>query len=182
MRIYVNCSLGDELSDEDLAEEAAAAEKAPESPTTTSKGDAAPPPSTRPRPRGFDRLLTTGFTPSEISTLRTQFVSIQSERYPPDALPSPDTMRSLEDAWIDSNAAGGGGPRPGDDDDPSRLAHGLDVFVRAMMIGFFFPLGSFTWAMRQDGIWGDKWQVFVAAGALLSVVTGVVMHISGDFS
>ena len=187
VRIYVNCSIADELSDEDLAAEAAAA-KEPPAPDNGAGGTASsgsphnqPPTSTRPRPRGFDRLLSSGFTQSEISTLRTQFTSINADRYPPDAPPSPDTLRSLEDAWIDSNA-GQQVPRSGHDDadDPSGLAHGLDVLIRAMMIGFFFPLGSLTWALRQEGIWGDRWQIFVAAGVVLSVTTGIVMSISGD--
>ena len=190
LRIYVNCSIADELSPEELAAETAAAEKPPSSDGDRLGGagtndhhviGGAPPPSTRPRPRGFDRLLTSGFTSSEISTLRTQFASISAERYPPDAPPSPDTMRGLEDAWIDSNA-GQQLPGPGADDadDPSGLAHSLDVLIKAMMIGFFFPLGSLTWALRQDGIWGDRWQIFVAAGVVLSVTTGIVMSISGD--
>ena len=193
-RIYVSCSIAHELSPEELAAEAAAAEELPSSTPSSSShahgglgsgGSSAPPPSTRPRPRGFDRLLTSGFTPSEISTLRTQFASIHADRYPPDELPSPDTMRNLEDAWIDTNAGAGGAhqPLPGDpatdDSDPSGLAHGLDVLIRAMMIGFFFPLGSMTWALREDGIWGDRWRIFVAAGVVLSLTTGIVMGISG---
>ncbi|KAL6855483.1 hypothetical protein ACO1O0_006632 [Amphichorda felina] len=187
LRIYVNCSIADELSPEELAAETAAAEKPPDGDNRTGAGTndhhtigGAPPPSTRPRPRGFDRLLTSGFTSSEISTLRTQFASIHADRYPPDAPPSPDTMRRLEDSWIDTNA-GQQLPGPGgaDADDPSGLAHGLDVLVSAMMIGFFFPLGSLMWALRQDNIWGDRWQIFVAAGVVLSLTTGLVINMSG---
>lgn len=191
VRIYVNCSIADELSPDELALEAVEAGKPP--PETSAQDASAaiagaqPSPSVRPRPRGFDRLLTQGFSHSEISTLRTQFASIHADRFPPDAPPSPDTLRSLEDSWIDSNAgdglptaAGGGGlGAVVDEDDPSGLGQGLDVFIRAMMIGFFFPLGSLTWLLRQEGIWGDRWQIFVAAGAVLSLVTGTIMTISG---
>jgi hypothetical protein len=192
VRIYVNCSIADELSPDELALEATEAGKPP---PETSAHDASaaiagaqPSPSVRPRPRGFDRLLTQGFSQSEISTLRTQFASIHADRFPPDAPPSPDTLRGLEDSWIDSNAgdglptaAGAGGGLGGvvGEDDPSGLGQGLDVFIKAMMIGFFFPLGSLTWLLRQEGIWGDRWQIFVAAGAVLSLVTGTIMTISG---
>lgn len=184
VRIYVNCSIADdELSEEDLALEARDAERPPEAGIDAVAG-AQPTPSTRSRPRGFDRLLTSGFTQVEISTLRTQFASIHAERFPPDAPPSPDTLRSLEDSWIDSNAGPGGADLPAaggggwlSDDDPSGL--GMDTFIRAMIVGFFFPLGSMTWLLRQSGIWGDRWQLFVAAGAVLSLFTGTVMTISG---
>jgi hypothetical protein len=186
VRIYVNCSIGDELSDEELQAETEAAEKPQASPTeaeaaAASGSQTAPPPSTRPRPRGFDRLLTSGFTASEISTLRTQFASIHSDRFAPDAPPSPDTLRGMEDAWIDSNAQQPGvATGAGDENDPSGLAHALDVFFRAMVIGFFFPLGSITWLLRQEGIWSEKWQIFVASGVVLSLTIGMVVSLSGD--
>lgn len=185
VRIIVNCSIADdELSAEDLEIEARDAEKPPDTASDAVAG-AQPTPSTRPRPRGFDRLLASGFTQGEIATLRTQFASIHADRFPPDAPPSPDALRSLEDSWIDSNAGAGGADLPLTgggglgDDDPSGLGQGLDTFVRAMMVGFFFPLGGMTWLLRQQGIFGDKWQVFVAAGVVLSLVTGTIMTISG---
>ncbi|KAL2206025.1 hypothetical protein CC79DRAFT_1398000 [Sarocladium strictum] len=179
-RVYVNCSIGDELSAEELEEEREAAALPPDNSAATSSG-AAPPTSTRPRPRGFDRLLQSGFTSTEISTLRTQFASIHNERFASDALPSPDTMRGLEDAWIDNNA--GEGPNNAAarafEDEGSTMATVLDVLIRGMMIGFFFPLGSMTWLLRQEGIWSEKWQIFVGSGVVLSLTVGVVMGLSG---
>ncbi|KAI9170883.1 DSC E3 ubiquitin ligase complex subunit [Paramyrothecium foliicola] len=181
-RIYVNCSIGDELSAEDLAAERAAADKPPEEDTasTATKG-AWPAASTRPRPRGFDRLLQSGFTSTEIATLRTQFASVRSENFAPgEPLPSPDTMRSLEDAWIDSNA--GELPATGvavgglNDDLESGL---LDVLARGMMIGFFFPLGSISWLLRQ-GIWSDKWHFFVTSGVVFSVFVGLIINVTSE--
>ncbi|UNI24652.1 hypothetical protein JDV02_010384 [Purpureocillium takamizusanense] len=206
LRIYVNCSIGDELSDADLAAEAAAAHNPPSDPSTGdgSKTQGGMPSSngaatasgtdagagssswrTRPRPRGFDRLLQAGFTSSEISTLRTQFASINSERFAPDAMPSPDTLRGLEDAWIDSNAGEvpslGAGAAGGAtiEDELSSMSSVLDILIRGMMIGFFFPLGSLTWLLRQ-GVWSDKWQIFVGSGVVLSLTVGIVMGISGE--
>ncbi|KAK4101996.1 hypothetical protein N658DRAFT_495929 [Parathielavia hyrcaniae] len=75
----------------------------PQQPTTASAA------TTRPgqqhqqqRPRGFDRLLAAGFNRSEVSTLRTQFRAIHAARFTPDTLPSPDTLRAMEDAWLDN--------------------------------------------------------------------------------
>ena len=178
VRVYVNCSIGDELSSQELADEQAAAQNPPETPS----GDQPSKPAgwTRPRPRGFDRLLQAGFTSSEISTLRTQFASIHTERFAPDATPSPDTLRALEDNWIDSNA----GELPSSaanplEDDLGSMSTVLDILIRGMMIGFFFPLGSLTWLLRQ-GVWSEKWQIFVGSGVVLSLTVGIVMGISGE--
>ncbi|KZZ97344.1 putative protein family UPF0645, transmembrane [Moelleriella libera RCEF 2490] len=176
-RIYINCSIGDVLSPQELADEEAAAAKPPEAAAAGRPHE--PTPSTRPRPRGFDRLLQAGFTSSEISTLRTQFASIQTERFAPDAMPSPDSLRRMEDAWIDSNAGELPSAANPMEDELSNMSMVLDVLIRGMMIGFFFPLGSMTWLLRQ-GLWSEKWQIFVGSGVVLSVTVGVVMSISSD--
>ncbi|KAG5983310.1 hypothetical protein E4U55_000294 [Claviceps digitariae] len=178
LRIYVNCSIGDELSPKDLADEQASASNPPQDVTPSKSSHQAG--STRPRPRGFDRLLQAGFTPSEISTLRTQFASIQNERFTPDSMPSPDSLRRLEDAWIDTNA----GELPSAANNPledelGNMSTVLDVLIQGMMIGFFFPLGSITWLLRQ-GLWSEKWQIFVGSGVVLSVTVGIVMMISSE--
>lgn len=178
LRIYVNCSIGDELSPKDLADEQASASNPPQDVTPSESSHQAS--STRPRPRGFDRLLQAGFTSSEISTLRTQFASIQNERFTPDSMPSPDSLRRMEDAWIDTNA----GELPSAvnnplEDELSNMSTMLDVLIRGMMIGFFFPLGSITWLLRQ-GLWSEKWQIFVGSGVVLSVTVGIIMGISSE--
>lgn len=183
--VYVNCAIGDELTPQELLEEEeAAARGLAEEASTEPTSAATPSLATRRQQRGFDRLLSTGFTASEIATLRTQFASINADRYPPDAPPSPDTLVSLEDAWIDSNAgehvattAGGAAAAT---DDPSSLANGIDVLIRAMMVGFFWPLGSLAWALRQDHLWSDRWKVFVAAGVVMSVSSGILVSINWD--
>ncbi|CAM1510559.1 Fc.00g008940.m01.CDS01 [Cosmosporella sp. VM-42] len=176
VRVYVNCSIGDELTEEELSEEESSAKKPPEN----VGGDSKPTTSTRPRPRGFDRLLQSGFTPSEISTLRTQFNSIHTSRFTPDAMPSPDTLRNMEDAWIDNNAEGIPSDSNPLEDDYTGMASVLDILFRAMMVGFFFPLGSLTWLMREEGIWSKRWQIFVGFGVVFSLSIGFIMGISGD--
>lgn len=178
IQLYLNCSIGDELSADELAEEKAAAQRPPEE-TTASPASSAP--FQRPRPRGFDRLLQAGFTQSEISTLRTQFATINTDRFASDAMPSPDTMRSMEDAWIDSNAGETPSAGGGFEDDGDGMSTVLDILIKGMMIGFFFPLGSMAWLLRQD-VWGDKWRIFVGSGVMLSLTVGIVMSMSSDHS
>ncbi|KAF5024243.1 hypothetical protein F66182_3675 [Fusarium sp. NRRL 66182] len=176
-RVYVNCSIGDELTSEELQKEEEEALKPPKDATGNGSKPTA---STRPRPRGFDRLLQSGFSPSEIATLRTQFTSIHTARFTPDAMPSPDTLRNMEDAWIDNNAEGipsGSSPL---EDENAGMASVLDILFQAMMVGFFFPLGSIAWLMRQDGIWSKRWQIFVGLGVVFSLCIGFIMELSGD--
>ncbi|KAK7421548.1 hypothetical protein QQZ08_009893 [Neonectria magnoliae] len=176
-RVYVNCSIGDELTSDELAAEEAASHKPPED----SQADSSKPATTtRPRPRGFDRLLQSGFTASEISTLRTQFTSIHTANYTPDSMPSPNTLRNLEDAWIDNNAGGIPSDANPLEDEYSGMASVLEILFRAMMVGFFFPLGSLTWLLREEGIWSKRWQIFVGFGVVFSLCIGFIMGISGD--
>ncbi|KAM0494049.1 hypothetical protein ACHAP8_008823 [Fusarium lateritium] len=176
-RVYVNCSIGDELTSEELDKEK---EEALKPPQDVNGDDSKPTKSTRPRPRGFDRLLQSGITPSEIATLRTQFNSIHTAGFTPDAMPSPDSLRNMEDAWIDNNADGlPSGSNPLEDENAG-MASVLDVLIKAMIVGFFFPLGSLTWLLRQEGIWSKRWQIFVGFGVVLSLCIGFVMELSGD--
>lgn len=139
-------------------------------------------------------------TPAEVNQLRLQFRSIQAARHTPDNMPSPDTMRSMEDAWLDGNAnstgsatatantgwfgfgfgfGGGGGGSGGEEDGAASgeelgLAGLVDVMIRGMMIGFLWPLASMTWLLREEGIWSKRWQVFVTFGFLLSITIGLI--------
>lgn len=223
-RVYVNCSIGDELSVEDLALEAAAATSTT---TTTATNPSTPSPAnasfiphslhganstgiyldtghglgvrsttsgTAHRQRGFDRLLMTGFTPAEVNQLRLQFRSIQAARHTPDTMPSPDSLRSMEDAWIDSNgAAGAGAPSgmgtSGEDGDTTGTGAGedaiglnamVDAMVKGMFIGFVFPLGSIGWLLREEGIWPKRVQVFVSLGFLVSLLVGLILALGGQ--
>lgn len=217
-RVFLHCSIGDELSDAELAAEKRAAETpAPtlgtrtSSSTVTGADAGSGSSSARPTaagqqqrqqrtPRGFDRLLAAGFTAAEVNALRLQFRSIQASRHTPDTMPSPDTLRGLEDAWIDdNNGAGavghpsrggsgggwwGGGGSGGDEggdggEDGVGISGLLDILLRGMMIGFLWPLGSFGWLVREEGIWSRRWQVFVSLGCILSLTIGMIRAISG---
>ncbi|KAI1279810.1 DUF2407 C-terminal domain-containing protein [Xylaria sp. FL0933] len=212
-RIYVNCSIGDELSPSELESEARAAALPPPSsqvsslhtsstssgldaPTATTTGGSTGSTTTA-APRGFERLLSAGFTPSEVNQLRLQFRSIHSSRYTPDTLPSPDSFRRMEDAWIDDNGAampaatsgadggGGGGGMlgmggGGGDSDEVGLVGIVDVLIRGVITGFIWPLGSAGWLIREEGMASERWRFMVGIGVMFGVLIGFIRAISGD--
>ncbi|KAF4833902.1 DSC E3 ubiquitin ligase complex subunit 3 [Colletotrichum tropicale] len=202
-RVYVNCSIGDSLTDAELAAEAEAALLAPSAQPNSSSGTNAtdghgsspggsgqPQAQQRPTPRGFDRLLNAGFTAAEVNALRLQFREIRAAQYTPDTMPSPDTMRSMEDAWIDTNAqgalpggagAGGEGGDGGGGDDAFGVMSGvLDVLIEGMIVGFFWPLGCLGWLSREGSMLSGRWQDFIGFGVTLSIIIGVIRAFSGD--
>ncbi|KAI2622853.1 DUF2407 C-terminal domain-containing protein [Xylaria nigripes] len=207
-RTYVNCSIGDELSPAELESEAQAASLPPPSPsslqpplssaTTPRPGSGlsvATTGSSATTPRGFDRLLSAGFTASEVNQLRLQFRSIHGSRYTPDTLPSPDSFRRMEDAWIDDNGAavpsaansganGGGGVLGigggGRDSDEVGLVGMVDVLIRGVITGFIWPLGSAGWLIREEGMFSDRWRFMVGVGVIFGVLIGFIRAISGD--
>lgn len=108
-------------------------------------------------------------------------------------MPSPDTLRGMEDAWIDNNnggggaggmAAGGGGGAAGDGedvgDDGQGMAGLVDTMVKGMVMGFMFPLGSIGWMMREEGLWSRRLKVFASFGFLLSFAIGLIRAMSGE--
>lgn len=232
-RVYVNCSIGDELTDEELSVEAEAAASVPaapmgsaNSPNNTANGTRSSSSRTtglqpssssssttqvRPRgtaassrqqettdrngPRGFDRFLSAGFTPAEVNQLRLQFTSIQASRFTPDTMPSPDTLRSMEDAWIDSNHGGVAGPgldggvAVNDDgtgepipvtDQVDGFNGMVDTLVKGMFIGFVFPLGAIAWVLREEGMLSKRWRVSIAFGVVFGFGIGVLRAFSAD--
>ncbi|KAK1836127.1 DUF2407 C-terminal domain-containing protein [Podospora conica] len=199
-RVYVICSIGDPLTPSELAAEAVSATATP-----TPASDSRPgtpgihldtghglgvrsTPAPAPAPRGFDRLLTTGFTRAEVNQLRLQFRSIQAARHTPDTMPSPDGLRRMEDQWIDSNAAGTAGmaaSAAGEDggapvEEETGLNAVVEGMVKGMLIGFVFPLGAAGWLLREEGVWPRRMQVFVWLGVLLSMVMGMMIKLAGE--
>lgn len=180
-RVYIHCSIGDDLTPAQLAEEVTAAQDAdaalvlpnvaPATSTTSQPGhdDA----STTPAPRGFDRLLTAGFTASEVAALRTQFLAIQSHTHTPDTMPSGPDLLALEERWLDntSNPAAGGGEGEvggfGSED-----AGSLEDMLYGNLIGFFWPIGAMCWLMREEGVWSRRRQIAVLSGFLVNLTFG----------
>lgn len=212
-RVYVICSIGDLLTDAELdAERRRAEEPAPEesaaqgggAPNNNNNNTTAPAYSTpggggggggvgsdaAGGPRGFDRLLAAGFTPGEVNRLRLQFRSIQEARHTADTMPSPDALRTMEDAWMDSNsntggglaaAVGAGGPgAEGAGDvvgEEYGLAGVLDLLLRGMLIGFVWPLGAVGWLVRDEEKIPKRMRVFVYFGFVLSLMIGAIRAI-----
>jgi hypothetical protein len=184
-RVYINCSIGDGLSAGELSAEAVAAtaslQKSKERDPSSDRKDDNLSQSTAPAPRGFDRLLSGGFTPAEVNQLRLQFLSIQSNIHTPDTMPSPEMLRRMEDAWIDDNAgntgtgAGEGGFDFGDDG----LGGGaLDDLLWGNIIGFLWPLGCIGWIIREGGVWSGRRQIAVFTGFVLSIIFGMLRVVS----
>ncbi|KAK5214422.1 hypothetical protein LTR99_008031 [Exophiala xenobiotica] len=186
-RIYIHCSIGDiVLSAAEIAEEAAtsqhgagksdnkedniAATAAQQTTTTTT-----------PAPRGFDRLLNAGFTAAEVQSLRLQFLAIQAHTHTPDTMPSPNTLRNMEDRWLDnSNASAdpgalddGAGASFADDDGQ---VGALDDMIFGTAMGFFWPIGCLMWAVREEGIWSQRRKMAVVVGFMLNIGLGLVRY------
>lgn len=179
-RVYVHCSIGDALLPAELTAEASGASDADAAlasaihPDTSSSATGhAPSSTTTPAPRGFDRLLTAGFTAAEVATLRTQFLAIQAHTHTPDTMPTGQDLLALEELWLDngSNTATGGGEGAGSfGGEDSR---GLDDLIWGNLMGFFWPVGAMFWLMREEGVWSGRRQTAVLAGFVMNLTFGL---------
>lgn len=181
-RIYIHCSIGDiVLSAEELAEEAATSQNGAGKPDQEDIATTTQQTTTTPAPRGFDRLLNAGFTAAEVQSLRLQFLAIQAHTHTPDTMPSPNTLRNMEDRWLDnSNAsadpgalADGAGASFADDDGQ---AGALDDMIFGTAMGFFWPIGCLMWAVREEGIWSQRRKMAVVVGFMLNIGLGLVRY------
>ncbi|KXT06548.1 hypothetical protein AC579_1178 [Pseudocercospora musae] len=179
-RVYIHCSIGDPLSADDLtkekreAEEADAAlksEKTSKAADTKRQQDDAST-TTTPAPRGFDRLLTAGFTSSEVAALRAQFLAIQSHTHTPDTMPTGQQLLALEERWLDSgpNTAEGGTNDAGGFG--AEDSGGLEDMLYGNLIGFFWPIGAMCWLMREEGVWSRRRQIAVLSGFMVNLLFG----------
>jgi hypothetical protein len=181
-KIYIHCSIGDALSAKELEDEAILATSTqqkllanlePLSSKTTLNQDttsSTPISTTTPRPLGFDRLLSTGFTPQDIATLRASFLTTLSHTHTPDTLPHGDALRLLEDRWLDSSANDtqtADGTALDDDE-----ASALDDMFWGNVFGFFWPIGALVWGFREEGVWTRRRQIAVFTGLAVNLVFG----------
>jgi len=208
-KFYIHCSLGDALSASELASEvtlAAATETSLKTQCQTSSSghrvtnsttsnhanrfysntiaaSGATPTTTTsvPQAQGFDRLLASGFTPQEVSSLRSHFTTNLSFTHTPDTMPSPAQIRVLEDRWLDESAndpsasLAAGAAQGGDAGWGAGFAveeGGLDDMLYGYLTGFFFPLGGLVWGFREEGVWTRRRQVAVVMGVLINAVFG----------
>lgn len=182
-RIYIHCSIGDvELSSADLATEALLARPSlkssaiglsPDVSTAKSRPtDGSSTNTTTPAPRGFDRLLGAGFSPAEILSLRSQFLAIQAHTHTPDTMPDANTLRDLEDQWLDNDNLNATGNTRGVGLDEEGQAGALDDLLWGSVMGFFWPVGCLWWAAREDGIWSRRRKMAVIVGVLVNIGFG----------
>ncbi|KAF2154086.1 hypothetical protein K461DRAFT_292763 [Myriangium duriaei CBS 260.36] len=182
-RVYIHCSISDPLDPSDLAAEttsAAAADAALLSVTTTTTAPSSrnshvqSSGATRTAPRGFDRLLTAGFSAAEVATLRAQFMAIQAHSHTPDTMPTGDALRALEDRWLDNDAsaAGAGGTGGEGGDGLGAEDGGLEDMLWGNLMGFFWPVAAVCWLMREEGVWSRRRQIAVLSGMLVNVTFG----------
>ncbi|KAF2096716.1 hypothetical protein NA57DRAFT_41979 [Rhizodiscina lignyota] len=188
IKLYIHCSIGDALSEKELADESTAAKAAEQGLLTPAQSASIPidnarstddgerDTSTSSAPRGFDRLLTTGFTATEVAALRTQFLAILSHTHTPDDMPTGTALLALEDRWLDNDTNNGGGSNGiGEADgeawgvDDGRT---LDDFLWGNVFGFFWPLGAIVWGFREEGVWTRRRQIAVFTGILINLVFG----------
>lgn len=182
-RICIHCAIGDVLTPAQLAAEAEAAIKSWSKPfhprSDTNHATSLPPlklfSST---PRGFDRLLSSGFTAIEVNQLRLQFRSIQQSIHTPDTMPSPDTLLQIEDAWIDDNSGNNPSASGFDFGDDSLGSGAIDDILWGNLIGFFWPLGCMGFLMRESGLWSRRRQIAVFTGFILSIAFGMLRILS----
>ncbi|KAF1812505.1 hypothetical protein P152DRAFT_458346 [Eremomyces bilateralis CBS 781.70] len=195
-RVYIHCSVGDVLSVSELAAEATneataqaaltaashskstrddsegSSAAAAATPTTATPGDITTSP-----PQGFDRLLTAGFSPTEVASLRSQFQTILSHTHTPDTMPTGNALRSLEDRWLDTDsfgrgAAGAGGATtevPGEEE-----GGGLDDLLRGTVMGCVWPMGALVWGFREEGVWTQRKRIAVFTGIMINLAFGFV--------
>ncbi|RAH43246.1 DSC3 family protein [Aspergillus brunneoviolaceus CBS 621.78] len=213
-RLYIHCSIGDiVLSPTDLAAEAAIAStlRQPQdsdsenqdahngSPSGSRRRNQGPAPSaldsgaattTTPAPRGFDRLLAAGFTPAEVTALRSQFMAIQAVSRTPDTMPSGAELREMEDRWMDEGSSavaagggvtgGGGGAGEGisfaeDDGGFGPGSRGaMDDMLWGAVMGFFWPVGCAMWLRREEGVWSWRKGFAVFVGVVVNVAFGAM--------
>lgn len=180
-KIYIHCSIGDVLTPEDLEQEATRAVEAQEkleekyhgnsthSRRESTNSNSSLLPRTEPAgPRGFDRLLSTGFTQADVTSLRTTFLHHLSLTHTPDTMPHGRALLALEERWLDSSGPDAAGGDGFDDEESSSL----DDMLWGNLVGFFWPLGALAWGVREDGVWTRRRMLSVATGILVNLVFG----------
>ncbi|GAM84482.1 hypothetical protein ANO11243_024780 [Dothideomycetidae sp. 11243] len=182
-RVYIHCSVGDALSASELRDESTAAADADAALRSTATSDAPTArnesrpaiSTTTAAPRGFDRLLDSGFSAAEVAALRAQFMAVLAHSHTPDSMPSGDDLRILEDRWLDNDAGGGAASGRGGAGQTDGLGgddEGLDDMLWGNIMGFFWPVAAVCWLMREDGVWSNRRQIAVLSGMIINLTFG----------
>jgi len=179
-KLIINCSIGDVLGPSDLAQEAADAltadaaltssTNAPtaSSATTPTTSHAAAAAAAAAAPRGFDRLLTAGFSAPDIADLRANHRAVLANSHTPDTLPTGSALLALEDRWLDNagDTATTTGGASADDE-----AAGLDDMLVGNLVGFFWPVALLMFA-QEANLWSRRRWIAVLSGVLVNLTFG----------
>lgn len=132
-------------------------------------------PSSNP-PLGFDALLSTGISPAEITSLRSQFRSMQAHIHTPDTMPSHSELLILEERWLDQNSASGGEVVGDVEGGASGWAGGgggdggaLEDVLWGSVMGFFWAVGAVAWLVREEGVWSRRRSAAVIVGVTINL-------------
>ncbi|KAL8945598.1 MAG: hypothetical protein Q9183_008035, partial [Haloplaca sp. 2 TL-2023] len=186
--IYIHCSVSttQTLSPSALTLEAEGAnasvldssnEPLPQSQLRQQQWQPTPITNTASEPLGFDRLASAGLSPSEITSLRSQFLALTAHTHTPDTMPSPLQMRRLEERWLDSSAGPSGGNTTlaeGGTEDDEEAGGALEDMLWGNLMGFFWPVGAAVWLCREEGVWSKRRQVAVVTGLLVNLAFGLM--------
>ncbi len=138
---------------------------------------------------GFDRLLSTaGFTVADVISLRAQYRAMITSRYTTDTMPSPRTLLTMEERWLESspaNTTSVSGVTPEIEgqtitlaDDEDDAARSLDDNFYGVMMGFFWPFGAAVWGLREEGVWSKRRQLAVLVGIGINLGMGFLRLIN----
>jgi len=136
------------------------------------------------QPQGFSRLLSTGFTPQDVATLRAQFRAMTATRYTSDTMPDATALLRMEERWLNSTESGLPATTTGDvatglpagtaadeEDSPSAA---LNDMLLGIVAGFFWPVGAMVWGLREEGVWSRRRGWAVLGGVGVNVAFGVI--------
>lgn len=196
--LYIQCSIGDVLSEVELATEvsnAAASEYAlrnelprPTFPTSlgnqhnAAQAQPAGPEANAPVPQlGFDRLLAMGWAAEDVLSLRASYLSHLSFSHTPATMPTGNALLALEERWLDSTGPGGLDGSAVLDEDTGAVLHfdddessEVDDTFWGSMLGFFWPYACW-WGQREHGVvWSERRQRMVLLGVLINVAFGLM--------
>lgn len=179
---YIHCAIGDTLALGEIQHEEREAERfkhlLSEKLSSAQEHNGAPFafPQDGPRddeaPIGFDRLLQSGFTPSDIAALRNSFMSHLSNTHTPDMMPSNEQLRRLEEQWLDTDAQGPQDISAEGDSAESNEGTALDDIFLGNIWGFFWPTGALVWGFREDGVWTRRRKIAVFTALMVNLVFG----------
>ena len=125
-RLWIHCSIGERLSDEEFEIEEQRVKQQTQS--------------TLPLPVGFDRLRSAGFSDDDIASLRAQFQRFHGSR---EGVNDDDEevvdITAMEERWLDETIGlGGGGPTVSD----GAPSDGYEETLFGFLIGYFVVLFS----------------------------------------